>query len=80
MEAALGGTGQVVVAAGLDVRAFRLEWPPGVDLFEIDRATVLEFKDAVLDRLGARPRCGAHRRPQPLPDRPAVARSSGGFP
>ncbi|MCK7626592.1 SAM-dependent methyltransferase [Streptomyces sp. RS10V-4] len=95
MEAALGGIGQVVVAAaGLDVRAFRLEWPPGVELFEIDRATVLDFKDEVLGRCGARPRCGRHPVPADLradwptalrnagfdPDRPAVWLAEGLLP
>ncbi|MEE6265396.1 SAM-dependent methyltransferase [Streptomyces diastatochromogenes] len=59
--AAAGGVRQVVVtAAGLDARAFRLDWPPGTELFEIDQPRVLAFKDGVLDRLGARPRCARH--------------------
>lgn len=57
-EAASAGVRQVVLlAAGLDARAFRLEWPADCDLFEIDQPKVLEFKDAVLDDRGARPRC-----------------------
>jgi methyltransferase (TIGR00027 family) len=47
----------VVLAAGLDTRAFRLDWPAGVRLFELDQPKVLEFKDAVLGESGARPRC-----------------------
>ncbi|GGX37598.1 SAM-dependent methyltransferase [Streptomyces noursei] len=79
MTAAAGGITQVVVpAAGLDVRAFRLEWPPGVELFEIDQARVLEFKDGVLDRLGARPRCGRRVVPVDLRDDwPAALRDAG---
>jgi methyltransferase (TIGR00027 family) len=42
-----------IMAAGLDSRAYRLEWPPGVRLFEIDQPAVLAFKDQVLDSLGA---------------------------
>lgn len=34
----------VLLGAGLDTRAFRLEWPSGVAVFEIDRAGVLAFK------------------------------------
>jgi len=48
------GCGQVVaLAAGLDTRAYRLDWSPGVRLFEIDQPNVLAFKSEVLDSLGA---------------------------
>jgi methyltransferase (TIGR00027 family) len=44
-----GGARQVVIlAAGLDTRAFRLEWPAGVRVFEIDRLDVLETKNRLL--------------------------------
>ncbi|MER6053006.1 SAM-dependent methyltransferase [Streptomyces sp. NPDC020883] len=80
MTAAAGGITQVVVAAaGLDARAFRLEWPPGVELFEIDQPRVLEFKDGVLDRLGARPRCGRHVVPVDLRDDWPAALEDAGF-
>ncbi|AOW92676.1 hypothetical protein BFN03_08145 [Rhodococcus sp. WMMA185] len=46
-----------LLAAGLDTRAFRLDWPDGVRLFEVDRADVLGFKRDVLDAAGAAPRC-----------------------
>ena len=45
----------VIVAAGLDDRAYRLTWPPGTVVFEIDRARVLEFKSGVLDSHGTPP-------------------------
>jgi methyltransferase (TIGR00027 family) len=52
------GVGQVViVAAGLDARAFRLDWPAGLRLFEIDQPKVLDFKDTVLTDAGALARC-----------------------
>jgi methyltransferase (TIGR00027 family) len=38
----------VLLGAGLDVRAFRLAWPPGVRLFELDTADILDHKDLVL--------------------------------
>ena len=38
----------VLLGAGLDVRAFRLPWPPGVRCFELDTADVLDHKDLVL--------------------------------
>jgi methyltransferase (TIGR00027 family) len=57
-RACVAGTGQVVVlAAGLDTRAFRLDWPDGVRLFEIDQPSMLEFKDVVLREQGAVARC-----------------------
>lgn len=52
------GCGQVVLlAAGLDTRAFRLDWGPEVRLFELDLPGVLAFKDRVLAQAGAAPRC-----------------------
>jgi methyltransferase (TIGR00027 family) len=33
----------VLLGAGLDSRAFRLDWPPGCVIFEIDREGVLAF-------------------------------------
>lgn len=45
----------VLLGAGLDARAYRLAWPPGVTVYEIDTAGVLAFKRAVLDRAGAVP-------------------------
>jgi methyltransferase (TIGR00027 family) len=46
----------VIVAAGLDARAYRLEWPYGTTVFEVDLPKVLEFKAHVLDERGAVPR------------------------
>jgi methyltransferase (TIGR00027 family) len=52
-----GCTQVVLLAAGLDARAFRLAWPPGVRLFELDLPEVLAFKDEVLAARGAEPSC-----------------------
>lgn len=49
----------VIVAAGLDSRAYRLEWPEGATVFEVDLPKVLEFKARVLGEHGAKPK--AHR-------------------
>jgi methyltransferase (TIGR00027 family) len=46
----------VIVAAGLDSRAYRLEWPDGTMVFEIDLPRVLEFKAHVLGEQGATPK------------------------
>jgi methyltransferase (TIGR00027 family) len=49
LAAARGGCTQVVMmASGMDSRAFRLDWPAGTDLFELDQPAVLAFKDGVL--------------------------------
>jgi len=47
----------VLVAAGLDTRAFRLGWPAGTRLFELDQPDVLSHKERVLHTAGARPAC-----------------------
>jgi methyltransferase (TIGR00027 family) len=50
------GTRQVVLlGAGLDTRAYRLDWPPGCTVFEIDQEGVLAFKQRVLEGLHAAP-------------------------
>ncbi|OBJ13672.1 SAM-dependent methyltransferase [Mycobacterium colombiense] len=55
-DAGRSGTRQaVILAAGLDSRAYRLEWPAGHAIFEVDQPRVLEFKQQVLDRQGAVP-------------------------
>jgi methyltransferase (TIGR00027 family) len=60
-----GGVRQVVLlGAGLDSRACRLDWPPGCVVFEIDREGVLAFKHKVLDGLSAIP--AAARVPIPI--------------
>ena len=44
------GIGQVVlVAAGLDTRAFRLAWPAQTHVFELDRPAVLDYKAQILE-------------------------------
>jgi methyltransferase (TIGR00027 family) len=55
-----GLTQAVILGAGLDTRAFRLDWPPGSVVFEVDRQPVLEFKRAVLDEHGAVATCEHH--------------------
>ena len=46
----------VILAAGLDSRAYRLDWPAGTTVYEIDQPKVLEYKSATLESLGAAPR------------------------
>lgn len=47
----------VILASGLDSRPFRLNWPDRTVVYEIDQPEVIEFKDAVLTRIGAAPTC-----------------------
>ena len=46
----------VLLGAGLDGRAYRLPWAAGTRLFELDTAEMLEFKQAVAERVDARAR------------------------
>jgi methyltransferase (TIGR00027 family) len=46
----------VILAAGLDSRAYRLQWPAGTTVFEIDQPKVLEYKTSTLNAHGAQPR------------------------
>jgi len=41
----------------MDARAFRLPWPIGVTLFEVERDDVLAEKEPILEAVGATPRC-----------------------
>jgi methyltransferase (TIGR00027 family) len=51
--AAAGIRQAVILASGLDTRAYRLPWPPDAVVFEIDQPQVIEFKSGVLASLGA---------------------------
>lgn len=61
IRSAHAGARQIVLlGAGLDTRAFRLGWPPGQVIHEIDRDGVLAFKRQVLDGLAAIPAATRH--------------------
>jgi methyltransferase (TIGR00027 family) len=45
----------VILASGLDTRAYRLPWPAGTVVFEIDQPQVIAFKTRTLADLGAEP-------------------------
>ncbi|HZC94320.1 MAG TPA: class I SAM-dependent methyltransferase [Mycobacterium sp.] len=56
LNAVSSGIRQVVIlAAGLDARAWRLPWPDGTTVYELDQAKVLEFKSSTLQDRGAQP-------------------------
>ena len=78
-EATDAGIRQIVIlAAGLDSRAFRLPWPAGTTVFEIDQPKVLEYKSATLAAHGVAP--VADRREVPIDlrqDWPAALTAAG---
>lgn len=45
----------VLLAAGLDTRAFRLTWPQDVRLYELDLPALLSYKEKILGEQGAKP-------------------------
>ena len=56
LSATGGGIRQaVILASGLDSRAYRLAWPAGTTVYEIDQPDVIEFKTRTLAELGAEP-------------------------
>ena len=56
LDATKAGIKQVVIlASGLDSRAYRLPWPAGTVVYEIDQPQVIEFKSRTLAELGAAP-------------------------
>jgi methyltransferase (TIGR00027 family) len=58
LDAARAGIRQaVILAAGLDSRSWRLPWPDGVTVYELDQPKVLDFKASTLAEHGAEPAC-----------------------
>jgi methyltransferase (TIGR00027 family) len=55
-DAAAAGVRQaVILAAGLDARAYRLPWPDGTTVYELDQPEVIEFKTKTLTAQGTKP-------------------------
>lgn len=78
-EAVAAGVRQIVIlASGLDARAYRIDWPAGTVIFEIDQPKVLEYKAATLEAHGAQPSAQRHEVPVDLrQDWPAALRDAG---
>jgi methyltransferase (TIGR00027 family) len=56
LDATAAGIRQaVILASGLDSRAYRLPWPAGTIVYEIDQPEVIEFKSRTLAEMGAEP-------------------------
>jgi methyltransferase (TIGR00027 family) len=79
INAAQTGVRQMVIlASGLDSRAYRLPWPAGTTVYEIDQPQVIEFKTTTLAGIGAAPT--ATRRTIPIDlrqDWPAALTAAG---
>jgi len=77
--AAAAGIRQIVIlASGLDSRTYRLQWPIGTTVYELDQPKVLEYKAATLDQHSAEP--VAVRREVPIDlrfDWPKALRDAG---
>lgn len=68
----------VILASGLDSRAYRLPWPAGTAVFEIDQPKVLEYKAAILAEHGAQPTAQRHEVAVDLrQDWPAALKAAG---
>jgi methyltransferase (TIGR00027 family) len=68
----------VILASGLDSRAYRLDWPAGTTVYEIDQPQVLAYKSTTLAQSGATPT--ADRREVAIDlrqDWPAALRGAG---
>lgn len=68
----------VILASGLDSRAYRLPWPAATVIYEIDQPRVIDFKTTTLAGIGAEP--GATRRTISIDlraDWPAALRTAG---
>jgi methyltransferase (TIGR00027 family) len=80
LDAANGGVGQaVILAAGLDARAYRLPWPAGTVVYEVDMPEVIEFKALTLGDLGAEPTAERRTVAIDLRDDWAAALQEAGF-
>ena len=68
----------VILAAGLDSRAYRLDLPAGTVVYELDQPEVLAFKESTLAERGAAPAAELRHVPVDLRDDwPAALQSSG---
>lgn len=80
LRSSVGPADQVVaVGAGLDTRAYRMDWPEGVTLFELDQERLLTYKRDRLRQTTARARCAHAPVPADLTGRWERALLSAGF-
>jgi methyltransferase (TIGR00027 family) len=80
IDATKCGVGQaVILASGLDARAYRLPWPAGTVVYEVDMPEVIEFKTLALSGLGAEPTAERRTVAVDLRDDWATALQAAGF-
>jgi len=80
LDATHGGIGQaVILASGLDARAYRLRWPAGTVVYEVDMPNVIKFKTSTLRDLGAEPTAERRTVAVDLRDDWATALREAGF-
>jgi methyltransferase (TIGR00027 family) len=80
VDAAQSGVGQaVILASGLDARAYRLPWPAGTVVYEVDMPEVIAFKTLTLSDLGAEPTAERRTVAVDLRDDWATALQAAGF-
>lgn len=80
LDAARSGVGQaVILASGLDARAYRLPWQNGTVVYEVDMPEVIEFKTSTLRDLGAEPTAQRRTVAVDLRDDWAAALQASGF-
>lgn len=69
----------VILASGLDTRAYRLPWPANTVVYEIDQPQVIDFKTETLAGLGAAPTAQRRAIGIDLRDDWPAALRAGGF-
>ncbi|OBI88420.1 class I SAM-dependent methyltransferase [Mycobacterium asiaticum] len=80
LDATRSGIAQVVIlASGLDARAYRLAWPAGTVVYEVDMPEVIDFKTLTLSELGAKPTAERRTVAVDLRDDWASALQAAGF-
>lgn len=80
LDATRAGIRQVVIlAAGLDARSYRLPWPDGTTVYELDQPKVLEFKSSTLREHAAQPTCNRVSVPADLRQNWPAALQQAGF-
>ena len=79
-DAVADGIRQVVIlASGLDSRAYRLDWPAGTTVYEIDQPKVLDYKSTTLAKNGVTPTSDRRAVPIDLRQDWPAALSAAGF-
>jgi len=69
----------VILGAGLDSRAYRMDWAPLTTVYEVDQRAVLDFKTATMDKAGIPPRAVHKSIPADLAEDWERSLRAGGF-